>query len=171
MAKQELQSLFTADEYKANFKVNKNGKSEHEIQVDVCQYIKKRYPDVIFTSDLASGMNLGAHVGGMNTRLRSSKSIPDVTVYEPKNSDLFENGILFCGLLIELKRDGVKLKRDKDAKKILKDDYKLRLKGDWYDLHIEEQALMHERLRRKFYKVEFACGYDEAIKLIDEYLK
>jgi hypothetical protein len=36
--------------------------------------------------------------------------------------------------------------------------------------HICEQFDMLEQLRRRGYKAEFACGFDEAKKIIDEYL-
>ncbi len=75
------------------------------------------------------------------------------------------------GLYLELKKDGTKLIRDKDARKILKGETKLRKQGDWWDLHTEEQALMLEQLRQRGYCAEFAVGFDEAKKIIDEYLK
>jgi len=78
---------------------------------------------------------------------------------------------IYCGLYIELKRDDVQLIRSKDATKITKDDYKLRKKGDWYDLHTEEQANMLGALRKEGYCAEFAVGFNEAVKLIDNYVK
>ena len=80
-------------------------------------------------------------------------------------------GTYYCGLYIELKRDDVQLIRSKDATKITKDDYKLRKKGDWYDLHTEEQANMLGALRKEGYCAEFAVGFNEAVKLIDNYVK
>lgn len=80
-------------------------------------------------------------------------------------------GFTAGGLYLELKKDGTKLIRDKDARKILKGELKLRKKGDWWDLHTEEQALMLEQLRQRGYRAEFAVGFDEAKRIIDEYLK
>ena len=37
--------------------------------------------------------------------------------------------------------------------------------------HTRRQALYHEVLRREGYKVEFACGFKEAKKLVKMYLK
>jgi hypothetical protein len=68
------------------------------------------------------------------------------------NSPVREWGLYF-GLYIEIKKDGTKLKRDKDAKKILKGDTKIRKKGDWFDKHIEEQAEILEKLRERGIKL------------------
>lgn len=61
----------------------------------------------------------------------------------------------YNGLLIELKRDGTRLKK-KD--------------GSWASEHIEEQARVLQTLREKGYAAEFAVGFDEAKKIIDWYL-
>ena len=76
----------------------------------------------------------------------------------------------YFGLYIEIKKDGTKLKRDKDAKKVLKGETKIRKKGDWWDKHIEEQADMLEKLRARGYKAEFGVGFDECKRIIDNYL-
>ena len=76
----------------------------------------------------------------------------------------------YFGLYIEIKKDGTKLKRDKDAKKPLKGEIKIRKKGDWWDKHIEEQAEMLERLRERGYKAEFGVGYESTVKMIRDYL-
>ena len=81
------------------------------------------------------------------------------------------SNILHFGLYIEIKKDGTKLKRDKDAKKLLKGETKIRKKGDWWDKHVEEQAEMLEKLRAKGYKAEFGVGFDECRQIIAEYLR
>ena len=77
---------------------------------------------------------------------------------------------LVYGLYIEIKKDGTKLKRDKDAKKPLKGEVKIRKKGDWWDKHIEEQAEMLEKLRARGYRAEFGVGFEECKLIIDDYL-
>lgn len=157
---EEKASLFTIEEAKKHFKKNTKGKKEARIQVEVCEYIKKNYPDVIFQCDLASGMNLGKHIGGMNTRLRSSRGLPDLFIAHNKvklkslGADKYEN---YNGLFLELKRDGKSpyLKSGKLSS----------------NEHVQEQAAILERLRNQGYKAEFAVGYEEAVKIIDEYLK
>lgn len=78
---------------------------------------------------------------------------------------------LVYGLYIEIKKDGTKLKRDKDAKKPLKGEVKIRKKGDWWDKHIKEQAEMLEKLRARGYRAEFGVGFEGCKKIIDEYLR
>lgn len=61
-----------------------------------------------------------------------------------------------CGLFIELKKDGTVLyKRDGTMRAVP---------------HHIEQAKVLEELRNAGYKAEFAIGFDETVKLIDEYL-
>jgi hypothetical protein len=60
------------------------------------------------------------------------------------------------GLFIELKREGTRIFK-KDGALVA-------------DEHIREQFDMLEQLRQRGYMAEFACGFDEAKKIIDEYL-
>ena len=62
----------------------------------------------------------------------------------------------YAGLMIELKKAGTRIYR-KDGRLVS-------------DAHIREQFDMLEQLRQRGYKAEFACGFDEAKKIIDEYL-
>lgn len=62
-----------------------------------------------------------------------------------------------AGLMIELKREGTRIFK-KDGKLVA-------------DEHIREQFDMLHDLRARGYAAEFACGFDEAKKLIDDYLK
>lgn len=147
-------NLFTPEEFKENFKKNTKIK-EANIQVEVCKHLKKNYPDVIFQCDLASGMNLGQHIGGMNARLRSSRGLPDLFIAQEKRlckSDYTG----YNGLFIELKRDGKSpyLKNGKLSS----------------NPHVQEQAAILKRLEEQGYKAVFATGAKEAIEIIDEYL-
>lgn len=145
-------NLFTPEEFKENFKKNTKVK-ESKIQVEVCEYLKDNYPDVIFQCDLASGMNLGKHIGGMNARLRSSRGLPDLFIAKTKH---LNNTIWWSGLFIELKRDGSSpyLKNGKLSS----------------NPHVKEQAAILKRLEEQGYKAVFATGAKEAIEIIDEYL-
>ena len=143
--------IISASEFKAI--KGKKVQREQKVQVAVCDYIKKTYPQVIFFCDLASGMNLGKHIGGMNSRLRSSRGIPDLFISEPAST---RSGQSYNGLYIELKKDGAKVFK-KDGSLVA-------------DEHIQEQAVMIDRLRSRGYKAEFAIGFDQAKKIIDEYL-
>lgn len=62
----------------------------------------------------------------------------------------------YAGLMIELKRPGTRIYK-KDGTLVA-------------DQHIREQFDVLEQLRKRGYVAEFACGFDEAKKIIDGYL-
>lgn len=138
-------SLFTADEFRKISK-KKSGKHEEKIQLAVCDYIRNQYPGVIFFCDLASGMKLPIWIASRNARMRSSRGLPDLFIAH--------RGLGGPGMFIELKKDGTRLKNGDMPK------------SD----HIKEQAEILHQLRTIGFRAEFACGYDEAVKLIDKYL-
>lgn len=151
--------------------------SEENLQVMVADYLRLQYPNVLFHSDYGSGVNLTISQAKIQKRLNGGRRAwPDMFISKPKEIGWMEIGDNFVptkwlhGLYIELKKDGTKLKREKDCKKILKSETKLRKAGDWWDKHIEEQAETLEQLRKDGYKAEFAVGFEQAKQIIDEYL-
>jgi hypothetical protein len=128
--------------------------SETELQVMVADYIRLAYPDVLFHSDFGSGIRLTP--GQAKKQKRQNGGIrgwPDMFLAEPKwdknrNKD-------YHGLFIELKKDGTRLKKRN---------------GEWASEHIAEQNEMLERLEFRGYAAHFAIGFDEAKKIIDNYL-
>jgi hypothetical protein len=79
---------------------------------------------------------------------------PDLFVAE-----LIDDGYskLHGGLFIELKKAGTRIYK-KDGTLVA-------------DKHIREQFDVLEQLRKRGYMAEFACGFDEAKRIIDEYLR
>lgn len=154
--------------------------SETNLQIQVADYLRLQYPNVLFHSDYGSGINLTIGQAVIQKRLNGGRRAwPDMFIAMGKAKPIPEGGFArslerisleWHGLMIEVKKDGTKLKRDKDCKKILKGDTKIRKAGDWWDKHIEEQAETLEQLRKDGYKAEFAVGFEEAKKIIDEYL-
>lgn len=152
--------------------------SEENLQIQVADYLRLQYPNVLFHSDYGSGVNLTISQAVIQKRLNGGrrawpdmfiarhKMLPVANEYAPNGYDVR----CFGGLFLELKKDGTKLKREKDCKKILKGETKLRKAGDWWDQHIEEQAEKLEQLRDEDYRAEFAVGFEEAKKIIDGYL-
>lgn len=63
----------------------------------------------------------------------------------------------YAGLMIELKKAGTRIYK-KDGTLVANE-------------HIREQFDLLEQLRRKGYAAEFACGFDEAKEIIDNYLR
>lgn len=122
---------------------------EHEI---LCNYIKVNYPDVVFLSD-SSGISFTSN-GKKNwakinqiKRTRSSNGIPDLIILYPSSG--------YHGLMIELKRTGEKIYK-KDGS----------LKTD----HLKEQNEVLHILESLGYVARFAIGFEEARKLVDEYM-
>lgn len=170
--------------------------TESDLQIQVAEYLVRQYPDVMFHSDFGSGTKLTPGQAKKQKRQNGGRRAwPDMTIAEAKviiprdpveaNKYSQNHWVIFpyqkgeikrpaavfmAGLYLELKKEGTKLIRDKDARKILKGETKLRKRGDWWDLHTEEQALTLEKLRERGYCAEFAIGFDEAKKIIDEYL-
>lgn len=145
--------------------------TEHQLQLALCKYLRSQYPKVIFASDYAAGIKLNKFQAAMQKMFKSSRGYPDLFIAEPRKFMLNGQVTWNHGCYLELKREGTKLMRDKDARKILKGDYKLRKTGDWWDNHIEEQADTLEYLRSKGYFCTFAIGFDEAKSIIDGYVR
>ncbi len=120
---------------------------ETKVQIDLSEYIKEKYPDVIFTAE-SSGIKLTMGQSIIAKRCRSSRALPDVWILESKKG--------YCGFLLELKKDGVI---------IHKKDGSLRSES-----HLREQEEIQQRLRLKGYYCEFAVGLEEAKKIVDWYL-
>jgi len=124
--------------------------TEKEIHLNVCTYLKTQYKKVIFTSDL-SGLKLTIGQAVQVKKVRSSNGIPDILIFKPK----IEDGKIWHGLFIELKKDNVKLfKKD----------------GSFKSEHIKEQFEMRLKLVDLGYFVNFAIGFEDAKKLIDWYM-
>ena len=146
---------------------------EHSLYEQIARYLQLQYPNVIYRFDIAADLKLTPGQAAKHKRLHPERGYPDLfiarsgeVVFGPCNDRL-----LVYGLYLEIKKDGTKLKRDKDAKKILKGETKIRKKGDWWDKHVEEQAEMLERLRQAGYKAEFGVGLNECRQIIAEYLR
>ena len=176
------QSLFTAEEYKANFKKNKKSKQEEKIQIQVCEFLKNTYPDLIWFCDLSSGAKLPQWIAAINKKMRSSRGLPDLFIACParvKSSyvsrhaigpALFEKGeieIWKHGLFIEIKKDGIRLKDGSIPPKWQTE--KVNGFTVKYDHHAEQEAIL-KRLRELNYVAEFGVGYTEAVEIIKNYL-
>ena len=154
--------------------------SEHNLYEQIARYLQLQYPDVIYRFDIAADLKLTMGQAAKHKRLHPERGYPDLFIAklkEIKVKTALGGGYSLVeiktlgGLYVEIKKDGTKLKRDKDAKKILKGDTKIRKKGDWWDKHVEEQAGMLENLRARGYRAEFGVGFEECKQIIDEYIK
>ena len=135
--------------------------TELELQAQVADYIRLQYPSVIFHSDFGSGIKLTMGQAIKQKRLNGGRrSWPDMFIAETIISKIVHNDgsyDAYSGLFVELKREGTRIFK-KDGKLVA-------------DEHIREQFDMLHDLRARGYAAEFACGFDEAKKLIDDYMR
>jgi len=124
-------------------------RSEEKIQIQLSDYIKIQYPNVIFTFD-ASGLRLPIGLAVKAKKMRSSRGIPDMMVFAHRPP--------YNGLFIEIKVS-------------LSDVYLKDLQTLKKDEHIKEQADMIERLKEQGYYATFGFGFDGCKSILDKYLK
>jgi len=159
---------------------------ESSLQMQVAEYLCRQYPDVQFHSDFGSGVKL-SKVQAV-TQLRQNgyrRGWPDMIIakgtlikigklssfteinYQTIAVTLNNEPAWYAhGLFLELKKDGETLYPGPRAKKRFKS-----IDGKEYkNEHLMEQADVLFKLRKAGYAAEFAIGFDEAIRIIDEYL-
>ena len=128
---------------------------ESDLQVQVADYLRLQYPNVIFRSDFGAGIKLT--IGQATKQARQNgciKGYPDMFVAEPM-VDPDDDERVICGLFLELKVKSTRLKKKN---------------GEWASEHIAEQAEMLDKLNRRGYFAAFAVGFEEAKEIIDSYL-
>ncbi len=121
--------------------------TEAELQTQVADYLRLQYPDVLFHSDFGSGVKLTPGQAARQKRQNGERFVES-----DQDGLMGEN---YFGLFLELKKEGTRLKKKN---------------GDWATKHIAEQAKVLEDLRERGYCTGFIVGFDEAKKVIDEYL-
>lgn len=147
---------------------------ESTLQCHVADYLRLRYPNVLFHSDYGSGAFLKG--SQQRTQARQNgyrKGWPDLFIAEGRGyfvtrgdkppafgnfiCTVGETDLYICnGLFIELKRDGERILKKKDL--------------TYASEHIKEQAEMLNELLKRGYAARFAVGFDQAKQIIDEYL-
>lgn len=126
--------------------------NESDLQVMVADYLRLRYPDVLFHSDFGSGVKLTVGQAMKQKRQNGGRRAwPDMFIAETQP----DGRSWYHGLFIELKKGGTRL---------------IKKNGEWASEHIAEQADVLERLEFRGYKALFAVGFDEAKTIIDNYL-
>lgn len=148
--------------------------SEARLQIQIARYLANNYPKVQFHSDFGSGAYLTKTQAAIQSKQNAGRrGWPDLFIAKPTRKHLEKGERSFfskisrieklgdyriadaAGLFIELKADGVRLKKKN---------------GEWADDHIAEQAEVLEKLRQAGYCAEFAVGFEEAVKIITKYL-
>lgn len=123
----------------------------HE-QLVFCKYMRNKYPDLDYFSDLSSAGKQTKYMQSIVTILKSRSGWPDTKICEPIGK--------YCGLMIELKRIP-----ETQGQSIYMQDGSLKANE-----HIENQSEMHQRLRNKGWYVVFSQGANEAITVLEAYL-
>ena len=122
-------------------------KPEELLMIRVANHLKINHPDQPFRFDLID--QIGRVGGKKNKEVHGkwNRGYPDL--FLPHCYRNKKGRIKYGGLYVELK-----------ATKTVHDTE-----------HTRKQKIYHAILRFKGYKVEFACGYEQAINIIDTYLK
>lgn len=136
--------------------------TEAQLQVAVADYIRLRYPNVLFHSDFGSGIKLTKGQAVKQKRQNGGRrGWPDMFIAEPTGyyrtqmDEVLHIISYHNGLFLELKKEGTRIKK-KD--------------GSWATDHIAEQAETLQALQDRGYEAYFAVGFDEAKEIIDDYL-
>jgi len=121
--------------------------TEEILHRNLCRYIARKYPEVMFLTDL-SGVKLPPALAAKVAKLRSSNGFPDLMIFEPRGK--------FAGLFLELKADKAKL---------------FMQNGELYaNAHHKEQSEIIEELNKRGYFATFSQGFAASKLIIDNYL-
>ena len=121
---------------------------EYQIQLQLCKYLRLKYPKVLFNSDMA-GVNISKTARKKLKPLRKQRGFPDLFIIEPRGS--------YVGLFLEIKAEGNSPFTQVGSLRSNK--------------HIEEQAEYLKLLNERGYRALFCTGLDECIRVIDNYFK
>ena len=122
---------------------------EYELQKAVCQYLSLQYPTVLFLSDTVASLKLTYQQQVRNSSIQKKGfHCPDLIILQPNK--------YFFGLFIELKTQT---------------PFKLngQIKTSQND-HLKNQYNTIEKLNSMEYYAGFAWSFEQAKKIIDEYL-
>lgn len=131
---------------------------EIELQAQVADYLRLRYPDVLFHSDFGSGIKLTMSQAVRQKRLNGGRRAwPDIFIAKARlGVDGDGQHFYQHGLFLELKREGTKILR-RDGKVVANE-------------HIREQMRVLQKLTLLGYRAEFAVGFEQAKQIIDSYM-
>lgn len=125
--------------------------TEKQLHKAITMYIKCQYPKVIFNTDL-SGVYLPKKTAKEVKELRSSNSFPDIVIYE---QGIF-NDISCNALFLEVKKE-TPYKKNGYIKKSQNN-------------HLANQEFMIKKLNSRGFYACFVWSFDQAKKIIDNYL-
>lgn len=121
--------------------------SEYDIQIALSEWMALQHPKIIIRMDLG-GIRLPIGLAKKAKRLNPVRAWPDIFIAEPRKK--------YHGLFIELKKNH--------------NDLYTKSGNYRQTQHIEEQRAMLWALQIKGYLTMFACGFEETMQLINDYL-
>lgn len=122
--------------------------SEASLHQLVVTWLKYHHPAIIFRTDFSAGVKMTIGQAVKHKSLQHSRAFPDLQILKPNRG--------YHGLFLELKKTGTRIsKRD----------------GSYSSDHLLEQAAMLAKLKSLGYCASFAVGFDEAVEIINDYLK
>lgn len=118
--------------------------SEHSELISVCNYVRLKYPRIIFFCDIYDKLSF---TNRMRYKALRSGSNPDLFIALPNKN--------YNGLFIEMKKTGTKL---------------FNKQNNYASEHLQNQAFVIDRLNSMNYFATFAIGTEHAITIIDKYV-
>ena len=123
-------------------------RDEEVIHNSLLDFIRKKYPNVIFRSD-GAGLNLTIGLAKKFSQQQSQRAYPDVFIAHPTGD--------YSGLMIEIKKDSGEVLTKKLGIRNTK--------------HIQEQHAVLKQLNDRGYYAMFGCGIDECMMIVDAYME
>lgn len=120
---------------------------EASLHQQVVEYLKWQHPKILFRTDFSAGIKMTIGQAVKHKALQKCKSWPDLHIAKPSKG--------YAGLFLELKKEGTKITNRN---------------GDYATPHLKEQAEVLADLKDLGYAACFAAGFNEAKKIIDDYL-
>lgn len=149
---------------------------EENLQLKCAAYLRREYPDILFSSDAAGFMKLKKEQAVRLKRLNGSRGRPDMNIDYP-NEVIMPDGTrkLFYGMRLELKPDGAVVWNQDGT--LRKQKVRLKMKNKKTGLpyiveydHLAEQWGMIQEYRRLNFWSDFIIGFDHFRRTIDWYV-
>jgi len=163
--------------------------TELRLALTLSGYMKNNYPNLEFRFDYAGLSTAKKGRNGLIAESVQSKIMKTLNKRKGwPDFELFLSNSSYTGLVLELKRDGEKIRRSQDAKQGLITHYnyigknknrtrvpvrevRIRKAGDYKDLHIEEQAeclMIHSGTSGK--AAGFTVGLERTLVALEAYI-
>mgnify|MGYP001598816090 CR=1 FL=1 len=132
------------------------GQSEYDVQKKVVAWLQTNHPSIKFKCDFLAGAKLPIGLAVKAKKLGNTRAWPDLFVALPK-MPVKPTDKLLCGLFLELNKEGETVFK-KDGSIVA-------------NPHFREQHEMLRHLRGVGYEADFAVGFEETIKKIQNYVE